>query len=251
MREKPENMRKVTFIHSPNFDIIISMKSAFPALLPPDRQKRQTGAFTLVELLVVIVIIGILTAITIPVVGRVRESARATECQSYLHQYGSAMWLYAADHQNKMVKSYRRNDDDTASIGWAHDLRPYLDVIKSRKFNQNPNKIRISYSCPTFEANERDLPKYNENAALGYHMNSNFSDKKMVSLDPARSVVVYDAFMSSSWAASAPDPSKSGGSLAHRHRDRIHLLFVDAHVQSMAKGQYGDARDYTNLVWKP
>lgn len=124
MREKPENMRKVTFIHSPNFDIIISMKSAFPALLPPDRQKRQTGAFTLVELLVVIVIIGILTAIIIPVTGRVRESARTVKCQSNLRQIGTAMLLNASE--NKI----RSPSTTTVTISTGHmSCAPTLLII--------------------------------------------------------------------------------------------------------------------------
>lgn len=57
------------------------------------------AAFTLIELLTVIAIIGILAAIIIPVVGRVRATARAAQCKSNLRQLGVATHLYVTDNR--------------------------------------------------------------------------------------------------------------------------------------------------------
>ncbi len=61
---------------------------------------RPTGAFTLIELLTVIAIIGILAAILIPVTSAVRERANRASCQSNIRQQLVAMHLFAEDHMN-------------------------------------------------------------------------------------------------------------------------------------------------------
>ncbi|MBC8008625.1 MAG: prepilin-type N-terminal cleavage/methylation domain-containing protein, partial [Burkholderiales bacterium] len=60
--------------------------------------------FTLIELLTVIAIIGILAAIIIPTVGKVRETAKASICTSNIRQVGMALRLRAEDHKGLLPK---------------------------------------------------------------------------------------------------------------------------------------------------
>lgn len=56
-------------------------------------------AFTLIELLTVIAIIGILAAIIIPTVGKVRATARKAQCVSKLREWGTAVRLISNDYK--------------------------------------------------------------------------------------------------------------------------------------------------------
>ncbi len=63
------------------------------------------SAFTLIELLTVIAIIGILAAILIPTVGAVRESARSAACASNLRQIAMAVLLFTESNGGRLPGS--------------------------------------------------------------------------------------------------------------------------------------------------
>lgn len=64
-------------------------------------RKRKSKAFTLIELLIVVGILGVLVTILVPVVGGQIEQARRTNCRANLKAIGQKMAEYSQDHKGR------------------------------------------------------------------------------------------------------------------------------------------------------
>lgn len=81
---------------------------------------RHSRAFSLVELLVVIGIIAIVTALILPVLARTRRAAEAVNCLSNLRQIGLAFNQFAFDRNGRLP------DPSAADTSWERSLKAYL-----------------------------------------------------------------------------------------------------------------------------
>ena len=88
------------------------------------------AGFTIIELLVVVAIIAILAAFLVPVLAQVRESARATDCLTRLHQ----LWVSA--------NVYKQDEGDYpgALFGYAEEECLDNNGVPFRK-TYNPNDV--------------------------------------------------------------------------------------------------------------
>ena len=66
------------------------------------RQTRKCGAYTLMDLLVTITIIGILSACILPIISRGMRAAKRFQCQSNLKQIGMAFRAFSKDHEDRL-----------------------------------------------------------------------------------------------------------------------------------------------------
>ncbi|AHF93782.1 N-terminal cleavage protein [Opitutaceae bacterium TAV5] len=117
------------------------------------------SAFTLIELLTVIAIIGILAAIIIPAVSAVRSKARAITCVSNMRQIGAAISGYAADNGDKLPGPIYRPQGTTISSDASGNIReenlagflaPYMGESAPPSGYSNARETKV-FRCPVWD----------------------------------------------------------------------------------------------------
>ena len=221
-------------------------------------------AFTLIELLTVIAIIGILAAILIPVVGRVRDSAHSSQCSSNMRQVGLAINLYAADNKNASPNAVAAgaltNGEPTS---WYLQMVRYLGGDLSSQ-DRTRRALRV-FVCPASvrsASGEKEVPwnGFNNSAwpfisdfGINYAVNNpNYARgvilKKLDSpRNPSRTpllaeMVYQNNFIAANFNAPRPlsdEAAYAAGSgtyqrFSQRHGGGGNVLFFDGHVERLS-----------------
>lgn len=109
-------------------------------------QPKRSDAFTLVELLVVISIIGVLVGIFLPVLAGARKSVQKTTCAGNLRQIGIAVQAHRTDNKDTLPKA-RYMPEPFLSVD---DDPPFPEAMKSYLPGEGGNTNAV-YRCPDDE----------------------------------------------------------------------------------------------------
>jgi len=176
-----------------------------------DRPAAVGPAFTLVELLVVMGIIGLLAALLLPVLGRSQEAARATACISNLHQIGLALQIYVDGNDNHLPVMRDRSADTNAP---ATNSLPSVDVVLKTDLS-NPEVLR----CPSDRGGifEQTGSSYSWNSLLNGENADNLKVLGM-NFNPHAIPVFFD---------------KEGFHAARGPDKAVNYLYADGHIKNL------------------
>lgn len=152
----------------------------------PKRRCRVSG-FTLIELLVVIAIIGLLMALLLPAIQRVREAANRMRCSNNLKQIGIALHNYHNDYTTLPAGGVTEGCCCGTQSGatWTIFILPYMEqdnLYKRYNFGAtNESSVNAPvvqeflkfYTCPSdIETDRLDQPESGPGSGLLYRRGS-------------------------------------------------------------------------------
>jgi prepilin-type processing-associated H-X9-DG protein/prepilin-type N-terminal cleavage/methylation domain-containing protein len=192
------------------------------------------GAFTLIEILVVVAIIAVLAAIAFPVAGRAVESAQASRCLSNLRQMHAAVAGYMQD--NNMQLPHGPSLFITTLWPYAYPGRPKPTVAGQTLPTDLNGTI---FECPA---------AHRDGSSRSYGFNMYYGDgvasrpKRFISIDRPLSKVCLIADCAD---ASALTPPR----ITERHGGLCNVLYADGHVGPTKITEEIRRTDYSDEFW--
>jgi len=215
-----------------------------------------TPAFTLVELLVVVAVIGVLAALILPSLASARQAALRIQCVSQLRQLGLASQMYWNEHEGRTFR-YRgaaTNGGDIYWFGWIERSVPGNEEQRDFDLRQSALYPYLQgqgvETCPALRR-DGEFKWKARGSTYGYGYNLHLSTPMHeVPLamsrirHPEETVLMTDAAQVNTfqWPATPDHPlleefyyvSALEATAHFRHRLRSNVLFCDGHVDAAA-----------------
>jgi prepilin-type N-terminal cleavage/methylation domain-containing protein/prepilin-type processing-associated H-X9-DG protein len=233
----------------------------------PNRTRRPLGAFTLIELLIVIAIIALLAALLLPALARSKAKARAVQCLNNMKQWHLAFICYADDYEFIPREGSRTDGtvqidlwamvyDQTSKDVWYNALPPYMGQRPASKY-MFPLGERLKFyenrifHCPSARFIRK--PERDNTAFFSVVMNSKLitppirNQERSIRFDSIQQPTRTPAFLEARVSpfeykikfqldASLGQPSAFASRFAARHHGAGNMVFCDGHWERL-KGE--------------
>jgi len=193
-----------------------------------DRQNRNR-AFTLIELLTLVAVLGILICLAVAALGNVRALSHMTKCAANLRQIGVAGMVFIEEHNgmfssSRLYNSIRNPDEPGLREYFADDAEhPVFTCPALARYG-----VAHTYTLALVATNNTKPG----NRALVYRNRVEYPSRTAWMLDGTW----MDNSPSRSWFSSYMIPADSDlARLVYPHKNKENVLFVDGHVELLDK----------------
>ena len=247
----------------------------------PNRNTR-SSAFSLIEMLVVIAIIGLLFSMLMPAVSTALSKAKGGQCKANLGQLVKGMYAYGQDNNDtwsKVKEPYVRPNGNDANRLWSREfLFDYL--FPGREWTDRtgwPSQVKgfghvfgTPFVCPSAKYGHR--PNQGQNGQhYSFSYNGRLAEPQKASTDETfidewgkpmnrvESPIFAMAFIDGFAAGTGPVRyTNQYPVFERRHNRRVNIAFVDSHVESRDgrevpqthKFNSVDGDDESTLFWR-
>lgn len=215
------------------------------------KSPRVTEAFTLIELLTVIAVLAILTAIIIPSLGSVREKAARTQCASNLRQVALSAKLYSNANNGSNLPPVRNNSEGFQQWMFNSD---FLELLGEQQTNQTSD-LADYFRCPTAINNGSTLSIHYGINITGLGINgSNYKQPGYTPImraeNPAKTIYFMDGldwWLQQNRATAEYNQTGENSttySPGYRHKGAANVAFFDGHIELVSRESLIEETEY-------
>ncbi|MGE9295438.1 MAG: prepilin-type N-terminal cleavage/methylation domain-containing protein [Puniceicoccales bacterium] len=206
------------------------------------RRFQKYRAFTLVELLAAVAIIGILGGILFTALGSARQSAQQAACLSNMRQLAGAVHLHCTEHGGEFPRS-NHSAFGYGERNWLWEIQPYLAADEPQNTAEFNDVMARHCRCPMDEResgssyglnvyfevaqNERQFDEYREAPQNWRTLARIRQPESTILLAELKTEASADHVMAHFWAGDGTGFEVS----TERHQGKSHYAFVDGHVE--------------------
>jgi len=220
---------------------------AVPSKRTPDTANR---AFTLVEILIVIAIVGILAALGYPAVQKGVQAANSAKCVANLRTIGLAAQQFANDNNGRILTWGDGNS--TPFPRWMQGLAPTLGNTgpEAQWTGATLETIYRPLACPCIPGAYRwpsSASPYTYAANSFYNPDWGWPEFRRLNFDkPGSTIYLVDGWatfatfpgqdiVDQGWPPPAFPPPSMPNAVLFPHQGKCNALFLDGHVESFSK----------------
>jgi prepilin-type N-terminal cleavage/methylation domain-containing protein/prepilin-type processing-associated H-X9-DG protein len=225
---------------------------------------RGRRGFTLIELLVAVGVIAILIGLLLPALSGARRVSGQLTCASNLHQWATAVQLYAAANNGYLPRRGQgvgvttkidRPTDWFNALPPMFQAAPYIDLSAAKQISRPGGKTSV-WLCPQASDMTGDnYWAYAMNMGLSvWDSDQNDGQPDKITSVGSTSILVLFADAPGNYCSVFPSATPGGYNPVARHNNSVNIVFLDGHVAAIPGDYIGigtGLKEQPDVRWHP